>query len=59
MFYKVSWEIDVEAETPLLAAQAARAAQLREETLTTVFDVFDDNGHFKARVDLDGDRVTN
>jgi hypothetical protein len=59
MQYRVSWEIDVWAETALEAAKEARKIQLREESAATIFNVFDENGHFKASVDLDGDIVTN
>jgi hypothetical protein len=37
--YRVLWEMDAYADTPLEAARQARAAQLRPGTSATVFDV--------------------
>ncbi len=38
--YLVRWEIDIEAETPLAAAQKARHYQTKPDTTAQVFDVF-------------------
>jgi hypothetical protein len=37
--YRVRWEIEVEAETPLAAAQKARHYQTKPGTFATVFEV--------------------
>ena len=37
--YRVRWEIEVEAETPLQAAQKARHYQTKSGTTATVFEV--------------------
>jgi hypothetical protein len=37
--YRVRWEIEVEAETPLVAAQKARHYQTKPGTTATVFEV--------------------
>jgi hypothetical protein len=37
--YRVRWEIEVEAETPLVAAQKARHYQTKQGTTATVFEV--------------------
>jgi hypothetical protein len=37
--YRVRWEIEVEAETPLAAAQKARHCQRKPGTTATVFEV--------------------
>jgi hypothetical protein len=37
--YRVAWAIDVDADSPREAAQAARDAQTREGTIATVFEV--------------------
>jgi hypothetical protein len=39
MEYRVTWEIDVEADSPRQAAEKARAAQVRPGTIATVFTV--------------------
>jgi hypothetical protein len=49
--YVVTWEIDLEAETPEDAARQARAAQTRPDTLATVFTVTDVDGN-QTQVDL-------
>lgn len=38
--YRVTWEIDIDAETPREAAEIARAYQLNPNSTATVFDVF-------------------
>lgn len=40
--YLVVWEIEVDAETPLEAAQKALAIQRAPESTATVFQVWDD-----------------
>jgi hypothetical protein len=37
--YRVRWEIEVEAETPLAAAEKARRYQTKPGTTATVFEV--------------------
>lgn len=49
MMFRVTWEIDVDAETPLEAAEKAHEMQQRP-TQATVFDVSD--GRFSLTVDL-------
>ena len=55
--FRVSWEIDVMADTPKHAAEIARMYQQDGDTTAQVFNVFED-GHFKARVDLFNDTET-
>jgi hypothetical protein len=43
--YLVRWEIDVEATSPLDAAEKARAYQVKKGTTATVFDVFEKGDH--------------
>jgi hypothetical protein len=50
--YFVSWEIEVEAESPIEAAKLARAAQTQPNTRATVFDVFSGDAEDAIRVDL-------
>jgi hypothetical protein len=45
MMYRVTWTLDVDAETPLLAAIAARRVQTRNGTTATVFEVTDRTGN--------------
>lgn len=44
MNYRVTWEIDVEAETPLEAAQKAFAYMQGSDTTATVFSCKPDKG---------------
>lgn len=37
--YRVMWSVDVQAESPVEAAQEARRMQLDPKSLATVFDV--------------------
>lgn len=39
MLYRVSWSIDIEAESPLEATREALAIQRDPESIATVFDV--------------------
>lgn len=50
--YLVRWEIDVEADTPADAAQRALQIQRNPQSIATVFDVFDQEGHI-TRIDLE------
>ena len=49
---RVTWEIDVEANTAREAAEKALAIQRKPESAATVFDVVDGHGK-KTRIDLD------
>ena len=51
MKYRVVWEIDIFAETPLEAAEAARSIQLDPASMATIFEIFTDGTQVK--VDLD------
>ena len=53
--YVVSWTIDVDAQTPLEAAIAAKRIQQRVASIANVFDVVDDRGQ-RACIDLDDER---
>ena len=48
----VTWEVDVDADTPKDAARQALAIQRRADSTATVFDVTDESGH-TVHVDLD------
>lgn len=48
MEYRVTWTIDVEADTPLDAAVKARGMQIRPNTTATVFEVQERRGHVRA-----------
>jgi hypothetical protein len=52
--YRVVWEIDVCAETPLEAARQARWLQRQTDTTAVVFDVYDPDGDV-TRIDLEDD----
>jgi hypothetical protein len=49
--YHVTWEIDLDAETPLEAARDALAIQRDSGSLATVFTVFGEDGS-QSRVDI-------
>lgn len=49
--YRLIWEIDIEAESPVVAAQEALAIQRRTDSTATVFDVMQEDQHL-ARIDL-------
>ncbi len=51
MEFRVIWEIDIDAESPREAAEAARAEQ-RRDTSATVFDIWDHVGKKMHRVDV-------
>lgn len=50
--YRVTWEIDVDADSPQEAARKARAYQLKPDALVGVFDVSDKDGR-TVSVDTD------
>lgn len=52
MLYRVSWEIDIEADSPLEAAQKARHYQTKPDTTATVFDVRAEDSANALRIDL-------
>jgi hypothetical protein len=56
--YLVLWAIDIEAPSPRTAAWYARDAQVREDTIATVFDVQDKITGTVTQVDLDADPET-
>jgi len=49
--YTVSWEIQIDAETPRKAAEEALRIHRNPESTAIVFDVFDEHGN-KTTVDL-------
>lgn len=51
--YRVSWEIDIDAESPRAAAEKAQAIQRDPESLATVFDVIEMDGDTIQRIDLE------
>jgi hypothetical protein len=52
MEFRVIWEIDIDADSPKLAVQQARAIQLSSDVPATVFDVWDHAKQKMHRVDL-------
>ncbi len=51
MEFRVIWEIDIDADSPMEAAQEARTVQLRPDTTATVFSVWEHAG-MMHRIDL-------
>ena len=51
--YRVVWQIDVEANSELEAAQEAKLAQLDGESIANVFEVYD-NSHGDAGIVTSG-----
>lgn len=49
--FRAIWEIDIDADSPIEAAQEARAVQLRPDTTATVFNVWEHTGMMHS-VDL-------
>ena len=49
--YRVTWVIDLEADTPQQAAEQALAIQRNPESIATVFDVTDED-NAQWRIDL-------
>lgn len=50
--YRVTWQIDIEADTPEEAAQEALRIQRDPDSIATLFEVFYQDGELVARVDL-------
>lgn len=50
--YRVTWEIDIDADTPRAAAEQALGIQRRAGSSATVFDCIDEKG-VTHRIDLD------
>lgn len=50
--YRVTWEIDVWADSPIGAAQRAREYQTDPQTTATVFDVIAEDSDEVISVDL-------
>lgn len=44
MLYRVMWDINVEADSPLEAAEEAQRIQRDPDSLATTFMVYDDKG---------------
>ncbi len=66
--YRVSWEIDIAADSPRGAAEKAQAIQRDPESLATVFDVIEMDGDTIQRdpeslatvfdvIEMDGDTI--
>lgn len=58
--YRVTWEIDVEADSPREAAEKARAIQIRDGTMAVIFGVTGEDGT-NTQIDLlepDSGRIT-
>jgi hypothetical protein len=49
--FRVTWEIEIDADSPKEAAEAARAEQ-RRDTSATVFDVWEYAGEKMHRIDV-------
>lgn len=49
--YRVIWEIDIDADSPLEAAKQARKYQLDPESTSTIFDITDRAGK-QTQIDL-------
>jgi hypothetical protein len=54
MNYRVSWEIDIDADSPREAAERALEIQRRPDSIATVFTVRDETGE-SIEADLDED----
>jgi hypothetical protein len=52
MEFRVIWEIDIHADSPQQAAEAAREVQLRPDMPATVFEVWDYARQKMHRLDL-------
>jgi hypothetical protein len=50
--YRVTWEIELDADSPREAAAKALAIQRDPDSVATVFDVIDETGN-RERIDLD------
>lgn len=51
--YRVTWVINLEADTPREAAEQALAIHRNPESIATVFDVCNDDGTEPIRIDLE------
>jgi hypothetical protein len=58
MEFRVIWEVEIDADNPQAAAQAARALQLETYTSATVFDVWEPTARTMHRIDVAGDTET-
>jgi hypothetical protein len=56
MLYFVSWDIDIEADSPKEAAQKARRIQRDLDSIATIFSVRDPRGEVTS-VDLEDEEV--
>jgi hypothetical protein len=54
--YRVTWQIDLEADTPEEAARQALVIQRDPSSIATVFEVSNDCGDDAVQVDLGGAR---
>ena len=50
--YRITWEIDLSADSSREAAEQALTIHRNPESIATVFDVMDETGHTE-RIDLD------
>jgi len=50
--YRVTWTIDLEAESPRQAAEASLSIQRNPESIATVFEVTADDGENFQMIDL-------
>jgi hypothetical protein len=57
MNYAVTWDIEIDADSPEEAARLAREMQTDPTTTATIFDVTDGRGR-RTRVDLDSGEST-
>lgn len=51
MLYRVTWEIELDADTAKEAAEKALAIHRKEDSIATVFDVSPEHGE-TVRIDL-------
>jgi len=52
--YRVTWVIELDAESPVKAAELALEIQRDPESIATVFDVQDVSSAMACRIDLSG-----
>jgi hypothetical protein len=55
MEFRVIWEIDIDADNPMAAAQEARALQLKMNSSATIFDIWEPAAGKMYRIDVAGD----
>ena len=58
MEFHVIWEVNIDADNPMAAAQEARALQLKTYTSATVFGVWEPAAGKMHRIDVAGDTET-